>query len=212
MSTEKENEMVEETTEVTVPEEHKVAMVSCLNPTMLTSIKRSAKRNGVELVLLEDRVIHDYLEVKNKKKDGEEIANFLNDVSNRLHAEDQCIKLYTILTNGRPVEDANSFVFSRTEVVKKTTLSHSQANSLFQLLRAFGMLEFTKGTHEFKLNFTRKRQQQTIKTEVMSLFNVLNNDIERYKNAINGDENLTDKEKAEALKTLKDSITGSFNL
>lgn len=190
-----------------LPAEQSVLIMACLQPEVSRKVTDYAKEKGVEVVILEDRVIHDYLSVRDQEdKEVRSLGDFLNDTSNRLHAEDQCVKLWMILTKGQPIENAEQRVFTRTEVVKSTNLSHGKADQVFQLLRAFGMLRFTKGTHEFVLNFSKKKCHDTIKTEVLAMCKALNNDILRYKASIEADTELTKEQKDEMYKELQRAV------
>lgn len=193
-----------------VAPENKVLIMSCLNPTVAKAAMEAAKAEGVEVVILEDRVIHDYLEVRNRKEKQTDLGAFLNNTSNRLHAEDQAVKLWALLTGGKPIENAEERIFTRTEVVKKTSLTHGTADKLFQLFKAFGMIEFTKGSHEFKLHFNKMRCHQTIQTEILALCNVLNGDIVRFKASIDADEDLTKEKRDEMYKGLQESIDSTI--
>lgn len=190
-----------------LPAEQSVLLMACLQPEVSKIAIEAAKEKGVEVVILEDRVIHDYLSVRDKdNKEVRSLGDFLNDTSNRLHAEDQCVKLWMILTKGQPIENAEQRVFTRTEVVKSTNLSHGKADQVFQLLRAFGMLRFTKGTHEFVLNFSKKKCHDTIKTEVLVMCKAMNNDILRYKASIEADNELTKDQKKEMYEELQRAV------
>lgn len=190
-----------------LPAEQSVLIMACLQPEVSKKAIEAAKEKGVEVVILEDRVIHDYLSVRDREgKEERSLGDFLNDTSNRLHAEDQCVKLWMILTKGQPIENAEQRVFTRTEVVKATNLTHGKADQVFQLLRAFGMLRFTKGTHEFVLNFSKKKCHDTIKTEVLAMCKALNNDILRYKASIEADTELTKEQKDELYKDLQRAV------
>lgn len=184
-----------------------VLIMACLHPEVSRKVTNFAKEKGVEVVILEDRVIHDYLSVRDREgKEERSLGDFLNDTSNRLHAEDQYVKLWMILTHGQPIENAEQRVFTRTEVVKATNLTHNKADQVFQLLRAFGMLRFTKGTHEFVLNFSKKKCRDTIKTEVLAMCKAMNNDILRYKASIEADTELTKEQKDEMYKELQRAV------
>lgn len=190
-----------------LPAEQSVLIMACLQPEVSMKAIEAAKEKGVEVVILEDRVIHDYLSVRDREgKEERSLGDFLNDTSNRLHAEDQCVKLWMILTKGQPIENAEQRVFTRTEVVKATNLTHGKADQVFQLLRAFGMLRFTKGTHEFALNFSKKKCHDTIKTEVLAMCKAMNNDILRYKASIEADADLTKEQKDELYKELQRAV------
>lgn len=189
-----------------LPAERSVLIMACLEPEVSKKAIDVAKEKGVEVVILEDRVIHDYLSVRGKDEEKRDLGEFLNNTSNRLHAEDQCVKLWMILTGGASIEIADECTFTRTEVVKKTNLTHSKASQVLQLLHAFGMLTFVKGGHEFTLNFSKKKCHDTIKTEVLAMCKAMNNDILRYKASIEADTELTKEQKDEMYKELQRAV------
>lgn len=188
--------------------EHSVLIMACLEPQVAQKAMAAAKERGVEVVILEDKVIHDYLDMKTKKP--ESLGEFLSNTSNRLQAEQNRTKLWMIITGGAPVEQASTRIITETEVVKKTTLSHGQAKAMFNLLRAFGLLRFTKGTHEFVLNFDKNDCHNTIETEVLSMAEVMNNDILRFKNSIESDTSLSEEQKKQKYDEFKNSVCESL--
>ena len=129
-----------------------------------------------------------------KTKKPESLGEFLSNTSNRLQAEQNRTKLWMIVTGGTPVEQASTRIITEMEVVKKTTLSHGQAKAMFNLLRAFGLLRFTKGTHEFVLNMAE----------------VMNNDILRFKNSIESDTSLSEEQKKQKYDEFKNSVCESL--
>ena len=188
--------------------EQSVLIMACLEPYVAQKAIEAAKERGVEVVILEDKVIHDYLDMKTKKP--ESLGEFLSNTSNRLQAEQNRTKLWMIITGGAPVEQALTRIITETEVVKKTTLSHGQAKAMFNLLRAFGLLRFTKGTHEFVLNFDKNDCHNTIETEVLSMAEVMNNDILRFKNSIESDTSLSEEQKKQKYDEFKNSVCESL--
>lgn len=188
--------------------EQSVLIMACLEPQVAQKAIDAAKERGVEVVILEDKVIHDYLDMKTKKP--ESLGEFLSNTSNRLQAEQNRTKLWMIVTGGAPVEQASTRIITETEVVKKTTLSHNQAKAMFNLLRAFGLLRFTKGTHEFVLNFDKNDCHNTIETEVLSMAEVMNNDILRFKNSIESDTSLSEEQKKQKYDEFKNSVCESL--
>jgi hypothetical protein len=188
--------------------EQSVLIMACLEPQVAKKAMDAAKERGVEVVILEDKVIHDYLDMKTKKP--ESLGEFLSNTSNRLQAEQNRTKLWMIVTGGAPVEQASTRIITETEVVKKTTLSHGQAKAMFNLLRAFGLLRFTKGTHEFVLNFDKNDCHNTIETEVLSMAEVMNNDILRFKNSIESDTSLSEEQKKQKYDEFKNSVCESL--
>lgn len=188
--------------------EQSVLIMACLEPQVAQKAMAAAKERGVEVVILEDKVIHDYLDMKTKKP--ESLGEFLSNTSNRLQAEQNRTKLWMIVTGGAPVEQATTRIITETEVVKKTTLSHGQAKAMFNLLRAFGLLRFTKGTHEFVLNFDKNDCHNTIETEVLSMAEVMNNDILRFKNSIESDTSLSEEQQKQKYDEFKNSVCESL--
>ena len=188
--------------------EQSVLIMACLEPQVAQKAMAAAKERGVEVVILEDKVIHDYLDMKTNKP--ESLGEFLSNTSNRLQAEQNRTKLWMIVTGGAPVEQASTRIITETEVVKKTTLSHGQAKAMFNLLRAFGLLRFTKGTHEFVLNFDKNDCHNTIETEVLSMAEVMNNDILRFKNSIESDTSLSEEQKKQKYDEFKNSVCESL--
>ena len=188
--------------------EQSVLIMACLEPQVAQKAMAAAKERGVEVVILEDKVIHDYLDMKTKKP--ESLGEFLSNTSNRLQAEQNRTKLWMIITGGAPVEQASTRIITEMEVVKKTTLSHGQAKAMFNLLRAFGLLRFTKGTHEFVLNFDKNDCHNTIETEVLSMAEVMNNDILRFKNSIESDTSLSEEQKKQKYDEFKNSVCESL--
>lgn len=204
-STKKNMESTQEPKKPLKPEES-VLIMACLEPEVSKKAIEAAKERGVEVVVLEDRVITDYLTSKTEDTNREAVGQFLENTSNRLRTERNLVALYAILTGGAKIEDADKYVFTRTMITRKTKLSHRQAADVLMTLKIFGMLEFTRGDFEFKLIFSRNAQRETIKTEIVSMCKAMNGDILRYKKAVETDDSLTNEQKEEMLKKLQDAI------
>lgn len=185
--------------------EQSVLVMSCLNKDLGDKITKLANKQGVEIVLLEDRVVTDFLEGRGVSE-RKTLEEFLNDASNRIQTEKQCVALWTMLTGNAPVEEASNRAFTRTEVTKRTNLSHRKASQVLELLSAFGMVEWVKGDYEFKLKFDSKIRHQTIQTETMAMAKAINTDIARYKCSIFNDENLTDEVKKNLYSSFKKAV------
>ena len=192
-----------------------VVLVGCLNPKMIKSINTEAKKQGVEVVMLSDKVVTDYLKVKGVDvPDPEEVTleAFLADASNRVTAEQQATKLWTVVMGNQGVEHAEEVTFTETQVCHATTLTHKTANELFNLLRAFGLLEWVNPKkREFRLHFFKSYIHSAIQNDVVGLAKTVNNDILRFKKSIESDTNLTDEERKTKLATFKDAVLSSLN-
>ena len=143
------------------------------------------------------------------KTESDALKIFLESEENRKGAEEQAVQLWTILTGNKPIETSDDIEFTEMQVVKKTTLSHSKANNLFQLLRAFGFFEWTDMKKRgFKLHFNKEKCYEVIRTEIISVAKVINSDIARYKAAINADDTITSEDKETRLARLKTDVLG----
>ena len=130
------------------------------------------------------------------------MQKFLQSETNRQFAEQQGVKLYTILTGETGIEKAKDREFTEMEVCKNTTLSHSQAHRLFDLLRAFGILEFT-GVRKFKLHFSNERRHKTILQEVEAVSKIMKSDIMRLRNSLSFDSELSAEKREEYEKAIR---------
>ena len=205
---------VETTVVATLPPEQRVILVGCMNPKMIKSVVGAAKRNDVEIVMLDDKVVTDYLNIKGVKTQNAEsvtLEKFLSDSNNRITAEQQAAKLWAVLTGKTDVEKAEETEFTETQVCRMTTLSHSKANALFNLLRAFGLMEWTDlKKRAFKLHFDKSFCYSAIQNDILAVSKTVNNDILRYKKAIEADEKIDEKERKRMLAALKDSVLAAF--
>lgn len=210
-----ENEIVKEKVESPLAPGQSVVLVGCLNENIIKAINTVAKEQGVEVVMLSSQVVTDYLKVKGVDiPDAESVTleTFLADESNRIVAEQQATKLWTVLVGNTDVENAENVTFTETEVVHRTSLSHKSANELFNLLRAFGLLEWVNPKkREFTLHFVSSFIHSAIINDVMNMSKATGNEILRYKKAIESDKNMTDEERNTKLAALKDSVLSSLN-
>lgn len=192
------------------PREQSVLIMSCLHPTVAQIATSAAKENGVEVVILEDKVIHDYLDAKGEVANKNNLSNFLSDTTNRIQSERNAKQVWLILAGATPIEKAKDVIFTRTQLCKATKLSHQKAADALNALQIFGFLEFTKGNYEFRLIFNKKEQRTVIQTDVLSMCKILNNDIMRYKASIDSDDSLTKQEKDELYNSLQDEINATI--
>lgn len=206
-----EQEPKEETYKKPVPpREQSVLIMACLHPKVAQIATSAAKENGVDVVILEDKVIDDYLDAKGETANKNNLSNFLSDATNRIQSERNAKQVWLILAGSTPIEQAEHTIFTRTQLCKATKLSHQKASTALNALQIFGLLEFTKGDYEFRLVFNKKAQRDTIKTDVLSMCKILNNDILRYKASIDSDDSLTKEEKDELYRKLQADIDGTI--
>ena len=141
------------------------------------------------------------------KTESDAMKIFLESEENRKGAEEHAVRLWTILTGNKPIETSDDTEFTEMQVVKKTNLSHSKANNLFQLLRAFGFFEWTNmKKRAFRLHFNKEKCYEVIQTEIISVAKAINSDIARYKAAINADDTITSDDKETRLASMKTAV------
>lgn len=174
--------------------EQTVIVYACKHPEVEKAVVSACTAANVEMVRLEDRVITDYLASKQavteREKEADRMQRFLQSESNRQFAEQQGVRLFTIVTGKTDVAKSEEIEITENEVCHKTTLSHSQAHRLFDILRAFGILEFT-GVRKFKLHFSAERRHKTILTEVEAVSKILKSDIMRLRNSLSSEDSIS---------------------
>ena len=144
---------------------------------------------------------------ENVKTESDALKTFLENNENRKKAEEQAMRLWAILTGNAPIETSEDTEFTEMEVVKNTTLSHRRTLNLFQLLRAFGLFEWTDmKQRSFKLHLNNETRCNVIHTEIISMAKGINSDIARYKAAINADDTITAEDKETRLASLKTAV------
>ena len=181
--------------------EKSVMIYACLNSEIEQVVRDACAKANVEVVKFEDRVITDYLASKQavaeRAEEADRMQKFLQNESNRQFAEQQGVRLFTIVTGETDIAKSEEIEITENEVCHKTTLSHSKANQLFDLLRAFGILEFT-GVRKFKLHFTSERRNKTILAEVEAVSKILKSDVMRLRNSLSVDTSAETREQYES--------------
>ena len=193
-------------------DEKNVLIVGCMNADLLNEIKELADAKGIHLAVLDDKVVTDYVasrqETAEPKSEAEKLQNFLDNKSNRAEAETKALTLFNMLTKNGDVTKAEDMVFSEKQVTKLTSLSHSKAKDLLELLRLFGMVEFiqAKNPFTFKFHFGAETRQNSIMLDISEDCALVRVDMERYISAINQTD-LADNEKEAKINEMKEVIT-----
>lgn len=193
-------------------DEKNVLIVGCMNADLLNEIKELADAKGIHLAVLEDKVVTDYVasrqETAEPKSEAEKLQNFLDNKGNRAEAETKALTLFNMLTKNGDVTKAEDMVFSEKQVTKLTSLSHSKAKDLLELLRLFGMVEFVqaKSPFTFKFHFGAETRQNSIMLDISEDCALVRVDMERYISAINQTD-LADNEKEAKINEMKEVVT-----
>ena len=113
------------------------------------------------------------------KTEKEKMSEFLNNPFNRMQAEQNAARLYMMVTGETDLQNCDEKVITEMDVCKKTTLSHKQANNLFDVFQMFGIIEFVE-PRKFKFIFSNERRMETILTGIGATLNILKTDILRF--------------------------------
>lgn len=192
-------------------DENNVLIVGCKNQEMLSVISEIAEKSGIHLVVLEDRVVSDYVashqETTTAQTEGEKLQQFLSNEGNRNEAEAKALALFNMLTKNGDVSKAEEMVFGQVQVTKMTNLSHAKAKDLLELLRLFGMVEYVqaKSPVTFKFHFGEQTRQNSIMLDISEDCALVKMDMERYVSAINNGSG-TDDEKQSKINEMRDVV------
>ena len=113
------------------------------------------------------------------KTEKEKMSEFLNNPFHRMQAEQNAARLYMMVTGETDLQNCDEKVITEMDVCKKTTLSHKQANNLFDVFQMFGIIEFVE-PRKFKFIFSNERRMETILTGIGATLNILKTDILRF--------------------------------
>jgi hypothetical protein len=188
---------------------NKVVILGCVNKDIIEKVKKLSDDNKAEFVLLNDKVVTDYIESKeidNSKTEKEKLNKFLSNDKNRKEVSEKAILVWNILTNNGDISQAPNIVLSKTVLVKKSTLDFNQATELLDLLYAFGFLKYTNGKREFKLIFNDSIRVASAYLDVISKTNEVKLLIDKYIGFLKLDKTVSVDNQKNLLDNLKKSI------
>lgn len=159
------------------------------NEELAVEIQKTAKSSSETIVTrLDSSLLDDLRKSDSKENKPPTVDEFLSDEKNRDEAEKKALYLWNILSYNRPVEEADKRIFTKSEVVKRTTLTNKTLGELLELFRLFGFIEFTKGAYEFRFVFSQQTKQDNAYADIVEDIRLLNINIVRYKNLLSADE------------------------
>lgn len=157
------------------------------------------KNDKAVVIRLEDKFVTDFLDFRKKqqnKQKEESIEDYVANEDNRTLAMEKALLLWNIMTNNADVVNASKRIFQKSEIVKKTTLTHKALNELLDTLSLFGFIEYPNGVnYEFRMIFTPQVRLSTLYADMIEIVAKLNEAITCYKVAIDKTEEETEKEK-----------------
>jgi len=190
--------------------EQKLVMLGTLNKFAFAEIEKIITKHGLELVVIEDRLVEGYIIEGEKvaKTDApvRSVAEYVADDKNREEARSQAIKLYELIARTKDLEKFSGCTWYKKQIVQKTTLTNSQADQVLQMLNAFGFVEFTKGTYEFEFRFSEKEMKEKAVEEVGRSIALFMQNITAFRGFVQGSVVFTDEEKKSFDINLKKTI------
>lgn len=163
-------------------EKKELLVYATRNELVSEEVKRIAgNHDNVTIMRLSSKLLED-LEKSDSKENKEHITmeEFLSNEDNKKNAEEKALTLWGIVTNNADLGLSKERVFTRTEVVKKTTLSHKQLNKLIELLSLFGFVKVLEKA-KFKFEFSEDIRKASALADIVIELRELSVKVERYK-------------------------------
>ena len=163
-------------------EKKELLVYATRNESVAEEVKSIADKHGnVTVMRLNSKLLED-LEKNDSKQNKERITleEFLSNEDNRKNAEEKALTLWGIVTNNADLGLSDEKVFTKTEVVKKTTLSHKRLNELIELLSLFGFVKVLEKA-KFKFEFNENIRQASALADIVMELRELSVQVERYK-------------------------------
>ena len=163
-------------------EKKELLVYATRNESVSEEVKRIAdNHDNVTIMRLSSKLLED-LEKSDSKENKEHITmeEFLSNEDNKKNAEEKALTLWGIVTNNADLGLSDEKVFTKTEVVKKTTLSHKRLNELIELLSLFGFVKVLEKT-KFKFEFNENIRQASALADIVIELRELSVKVERYK-------------------------------
>lgn len=163
-------------------EKKELLVYATRNESVSEEVKSIAGNHGnITVMRLSSKLLED-LEKSDSKENKEHITleEFLSSEDNKKNAEEKALTLWGIVTNNADLGLSKERVFTKTEVVKKTTLSHKQLNELIELLSLFGFVKVLEKA-KFKFEFNENIRQASALADIVMELRELSVQVERYK-------------------------------
>lgn len=141
----------------------------------------SEKHSTMEIMRLDSRLLEDIEKGFSKENNNRtSLEEFLSNEDNRKNAEEKALTLWNIITNNADLGLSKDKIFTKTEIVKRTTLSHKKLNNLIELLSLFGFVEVVEKI-KLRFIFDENVRQASILADIVIELQRLGGQIERYK-------------------------------
>lgn len=182
--------------------EEDIIIAASTEQSVIDGLEDFARQRGKHLVLLNDKVITDYIKSTEQaeKQPPKTVESFLQNEKNREEAETKAIALFNLITHNGDILTAKDRVFKKSYVTKRTNLTHKTLGELLTLFSLFGLIDWKKGDYEFSFVFSKEVRQASALADITNTTTMLNQNIVRYLSQF------SDVEKKEKLNYIRKEI------
>lgn len=170
-------------------------------------IENILKENSADvcIIRLSDKLLDDLQNRLFRAKDendctAKNISDLVDNEDNRSEAFCKAAQLWNILTSNASPIDSEKRIFTKSEVVKRTTLSNKTLGELLNLFKVFGLIDYDKGNYQFHFIFNEDNQKDIIHKEILKDIEIMKDDVIRYMSFFDK------KERSEIFKSIQDKI------
>ncbi len=183
-----------------------IIIAASTEQSVIDGLEDFARQRGKHLVLLNDKVITDYIRSTEQaeKQPPKTVESFLQNEKNREEAETKAIALFNLITHNGDILTAKDRVFKKSYVTKRTNLTHKTLGELLTLFSLFGLIDWKKGDYEFSFVFSKEVRQASALADITNTTTMLNQNIVRYLSQF------SDEDKKAKLSEIRETIIGSI--
>lgn len=159
-----------------------IIIAASMEQSVIDGLEDFARQRDKHLVLLDDKVITDYIKgtERAEKQHHQTVDSFLQSEKNREEAETKAIALFNLITHNGDILTSGDKVFKKSDVTKRTNLTHKTLGELLTLFSLFGLIEWKKGDYEFSFVFSKDVRQSSALADITNTITMLNQNIVRY--------------------------------
>lgn len=159
-----------------------IIIAASMEQSVIDGLEDFSRQRDKHLVLLDDKVITDYIKgtERAEKQHHQTVDSFLQSEKNREEAETKAIALFNLITHNGDILTSGDKVFKKSDVTKRTNLTHKTLGELLTLFSLFGLIEWKKGDYEFSFVFSKDVRQSSALADITNTITMLNQNIVRY--------------------------------
>lgn len=183
-----------------------IIIAASMEQSVIDGLEDFARQRGKHLILLDDKVITDYIKGTERAENHppQTVENFLQSNENREEAETKAIALFNLITHNGDILTSGDKVFKKSDITKRTNLTHKTLGELLTLFSLFGLIEWKKGDYEFSFVFSKEVRQASALADITNTTTMLNQNIVRYLSQF------SDEEKKTKFSEIRESIIDSI--